>query len=136
MPDRIQLRRTAGWRLPPGARSVARPHPWSNPFRIGYVAIEIAVGCYSPTNTRWEDRTTLRAPFPLAQHPYRLIDSRDLAVNMFTGWGERRHALTPDGTSVPYPDAARAWLHGLDLACYCPLDEPCHVDVLLRWANP
>ena len=26
-------------------------------------------------------------------------------------------------------------LAGRDLACWCPLDEPCHADVLLRLAN-
>ncbi|MCZ4118092.1 DUF4326 domain-containing protein [Streptomyces sp. H39-S7] len=26
-------------------------------------------------------------------------------------------------------------LHGLDLMCTCPLDVPCHADVLLRLAN-
>lgn len=29
-------------------------------------------------------------------------------------------------------DAARRDLAGLDLACWCRLDEPCHADVLLR----
>ena len=29
----------------------------------------------------------------------------------------------------------RAELRGVDLACWCPLDEPCHADVLLRVAN-
>jgi Domain of unknown function (DUF4326) len=29
----------------------------------------------------------------------------------------------------------RAELAGRDLACWCPLDEPCHADVLLRVAN-
>lgn len=29
----------------------------------------------------------------------------------------------------------RAELRGRDLACYCPLDLPCHADVLLRVAN-
>jgi len=29
----------------------------------------------------------------------------------------------------------RAVLRGVDLACWCPLDEPCHADVLLRVAN-
>jgi hypothetical protein len=27
-------------------------------------------------------------------------------------------------------------LGGFDLACWCPLGEPCHVDVLLELANP
>jgi hypothetical protein len=26
-------------------------------------------------------------------------------------------------------------LRGKDLWCYCTLDQPCHADVLLRWAN-
>lgn len=26
-------------------------------------------------------------------------------------------------------------LRGKDLACWCPLDQPCHVDVLLELAN-
>ncbi|SLN36974.1 hypothetical protein AQS8620_01335 [Aquimixticola soesokkakensis] len=26
-------------------------------------------------------------------------------------------------------------LRGKDLACWCPLDQPCHADVLIRWAN-
>jgi hypothetical protein len=26
-------------------------------------------------------------------------------------------------------------LRGRDLACYCPLDEPCHADVLIEVAN-
>ena len=29
----------------------------------------------------------------------------------------------------------RDQLRGHDLACYCPLDEQCHADVLLRLAN-
>ena len=63
MPQRIQLRRTAGWRKPPGAVVVARPTRWGNPF------------------------------------------------------------------------AFRAALAGHDLACWCPLDGPCHADVLLEIAN-
>lgn len=31
--------------------------------------------------------------------------------------------------------AIRAELRGKDLACWCPLDEPCHADVLLELAN-
>jgi hypothetical protein len=32
-------------------------------------------------------------------------------------------------------DDVRCELRGRDLACYCPLDEPCHADVLLELAN-
>lgn len=34
-PERIQLRRTKGWRLPPNTVVVARPSKWGNPFKVG-----------------------------------------------------------------------------------------------------
>jgi hypothetical protein len=40
--------------------------------------------------------------------------------------------------ALQYPDVQRAWLvplRGRDLACWCPLDQPCHADVLLALAN-
>ena len=33
-PQRIQRRRTRGWRLPEGAIIVTRPTKWGNPFRV------------------------------------------------------------------------------------------------------
>lgn len=35
MPQRIQRRRTKGWRIPEGAVYVGRPTKWGNPFRVG-----------------------------------------------------------------------------------------------------
>lgn len=37
----------------------------------------------------------------------------------------------------PYPSAEEivAYLGGRDLACWCPLAQPCHADVLLELAN-
>ena len=32
-------------------------------------------------------------------------------------------------------ELARTELRGKDLACWCPLDKPCHADVLLELAN-
>jgi hypothetical protein len=32
-------------------------------------------------------------------------------------------------------DPIREELRGKDLACWCPLDQPCHADVLLEIAN-
>lgn len=43
-PQRLRLSRQRGWRLPPGAKSVARPTKWGNPWRVGgHVTAEIAV---------------------------------------------------------------------------------------------
>lgn len=41
----------------------------------------------------------------------------------------------PAGISYPSREEIRAELAGRDLACWCPLDGPCHADVLLEIAN-
>ena len=45
-----------------------------------------------------------------------------------------REDLLAGRLAVTVDDAKRE-LRGCDLACYCPLDEPCHADVLLAAAN-
>ena len=42
-PERVQLRRTKGWRMPPNTVKVARPTMWGNPFRIGDFGVPDAV---------------------------------------------------------------------------------------------
>ena len=39
------------------------------------------------------------------------------------------------GANAAYRAEVRTALAGKDLACWCKLDEPCHADILLRWAN-
>lgn len=39
---------------------------------------------------------------------------------------------------VDHPKTSERWaqeLRGKNLACFCPLDQPCHADVLLELAN-
>ena len=50
-------------------------------------------------------------------------------VRLFRDWAE---LTSPPG----WIDAVRAELTGRDLACWCPLAQPCHADVLLELANP
>jgi len=45
----------------------------------------------------------------------------------------REHLAQPEQTALRA--AIRAELRGRNLACWCPLDEPCHADVLLEIAN-
>jgi hypothetical protein len=75
-------------------------------------------------------------------NPY---DYRDLAggraeaVERYAGWiVNPRSEPTRCGTTTYRPSTVeeiQAQLRGRDLACWCPLDEPCHGDVLLEIAN-
>lgn len=42
-PQRIQRKRTAGWRMPPNTISVTRPGKWGNPFTANEHGIEAAL---------------------------------------------------------------------------------------------
>lgn len=106
MPERIRLRRTHGWRLPAGAVWAARPGRWGNPFTIGQCSpAEYGVRAV-PAGINVYD----------AAH----------AVALYEFWA----------TTTPYYlDAARIALTGRDLACWCPLGDPCHADWLLDAIN-
>lgn len=55
--------------------------------------------------------------------------TRQECVDLFDRWMRRQEPMWADHP----PDAAE--LRGKDLACWCPLDQPCHADVLLKLAN-
>ncbi len=59
-------------------------------------------------------------------HPLQL--GRDEAVRRY------RDDLVASRLRVSIDDVTRE-LRGRDLACYCPLEQPCHADVLLAIAN-
>lgn len=129
-PKRIQRRRTKGWRMPEGAVYVGRPSRWGNPFQVGAYFINRGPWADAPYPDRGPARERDRTP-PWGQ-PYREIVS--VVAN-------RQHATDLFRAHIAYenvawdPDLIRAELAGMDLVCWCPLDAPCHADVLLELAN-
>lgn len=106
MPERVQRQRKAGQPgMPAGAIYVGRPTRWGNPFIVGREIIP-PVNSYQPQPVFVRD----------AEHAVRLYR------NWITGAALRCADVVPD-------------LGGRDLACWCPLDRPCHADVLLQLAN-
>lgn len=56
-----------------------------------------------------------------------IIDSQH-AIDLFE---QMLESMQEAGTLKDYLEPLR----GRDLLCFCGLDKPCHVDVLLKWAN-
>ncbi|HEY8881900.1 MAG TPA: DUF4326 domain-containing protein [Dermatophilaceae bacterium] len=153
-PVRIQLRRTKGWRKPEGAVVVSRPTKWGNPFayhdRMGGLVH------YGPRHLErfgreWDFEGRISANGTHHDMWY----SPDDIIETHVRWATRAEVVelfrltltapTP-GMRMAYPTRAghfaefqfheiRADLAGKDLACWCPLDQPCHADVLLELAN-
>jgi hypothetical protein len=55
------------------------------------------------------------------------------ADGMVMGFAAHAAMAGPVPKLPPRPDVTS--LRGKDLACFCPLDQPCHADVLLELAN-
>lgn len=119
-PVRLQLRRSRGFDLQAASRAlnglpavvVSRPSPFGNPFTFEAV---IAEG--------------LAAGKP---------EARRIAVARFEDWiaGSDRCRQGPESEARRAEILRRLpELEGRNLACWCPLDGPCHADVLLRLAN-
>lgn len=106
MPDRVQLSRRKGWRMPDNTVSVARPGSLGNPFIVG------------KHGTREE-----------CVRLFGLMMAGYLSLTVGPTITEQREARARILERLPD-------LRGKNLACWCRLDgKPCHADVLLELAN-
>lgn len=118
-PKRIQRKRTRGWRMPAHAIYVGRPSRWGNPYTMvveGF-GIQRSLDLYRETaQGHWNPSLIADMGNSLGAEVYRA----------HCDWLQRVRILR---------DGIRGELAGKDLACWCPLDQPCHADVLLELAN-
>lgn len=125
-PRRVQLSRAAGARLPAGAINVARPTRWGNPFKVGSPASISGehwgsnIGAYDANDLRWFDHELVGG----------LTDALTVAL-----YADALAEELADGDEDGTLRAGLLELRGHDLACWCKPGEPCHADVLLRYAN-
>jgi hypothetical protein len=108
-PHRVQLSRRKGWRMPPDTVKVSRPTKWGNPFTV---------------SQKMNPGSKVGGAMG-----YYAVPTVEDAVECY------RLMLAAEG---PRASALREDLHelrGKNLACWCPLDQPCHADMLLEIAN-
>lgn len=118
MPVRIQRKRTRGWKAPEGTVFCTRSSKWQNPFRIGDPwPFDVLGHRYIVT---WDSRD---GPGTRTRADTRPMDRTDV-ICAYRQWIEvrliRNPSLFEPLREVPY------------LACWCAVDEPCHVDVILE----
>lgn len=135
-PQRVQLRRTKGWRMPANTVSVARPGKFGNPYRvehdplwyggrIGFDGKPIVMNgpwmCVMPSSRHYSASS---AGFWFQAKS----EAKAKAIELFRFRAE--HLITGQALRADLID-----LRGKNLACWCPLHSPCHADVLLDLAN-
>jgi hypothetical protein len=150
-PVRVQRKRTKGWRMPEGVVYVGRGSKWGNAFIVGQAQLRFPRVDGTDTwqfegrlhKTSGQKHTFSHSDYTVNAHGdklYRITwhDVRDATreecVALF------REEMTGELDMLEYRyksrvDDIRGDLAGKDLACWCPLDKPCHADVLLELAN-
>jgi hypothetical protein len=121
-PVRLQRSRVKGARLvsPNGLPVVyvGRGSKWGNPWRV----------LWSRFDGYWVvvDSPDVCGP--------QFDAGRDKSLMLKSALRAFRKSLTSENLSLTVDDVRRE-LRGKNLACWCPLDGPCHADVLLATAN-
>lgn len=119
---RVQRTRVKGGGMPEGAVYVGRPTKWGNPFFHAqqFLGLDVALKLYRNTVTGMWNPALLDG---LRYNPTIAYDDHCRFIERFTRFGESPLV------------SVRLDLRGHDLACWCPLDRPCHADILLEIAN-
>lgn len=104
--------------MPEGAVYVGRPTRWGNPFSaLPFLDLDRSIRLYEQAVAgMWLTGPVAHLPDEQLQAVYQA----------WTDWQRRMGE---------HPTEAAWSLKGLNLACWCPLDQPCHADVLLDRAN-
>lgn len=119
-PHRVQLSRAKGWRKPENTVVVSRPSKFGNPFTMAeYRAFEARLDFHPKSDADVRSELVERFRSVVTHGP----DSLYWTMENFQQVLIICRALD-DGE-----------LAGKNLACWCPLDQPCHADVLLEIAN-
>lgn len=107
IPERVQRKRAKGWRMPENTVYVGRGSKWGNPFVIGkeFVRPKMKPGGGQIANTVQDNEHAVRL--------YERFTAKEVRIQV----------------------EAYQQLRGKNLACWCPLDKPCHASVLLEIAN-
>ena len=113
MIQRIKLRRTKGWRMPPNTIVVTRPGAFGNPF----TPEQCREAGYTGTDTEIKERCVEAFRAWLGPHWRENWDGSE---------SEKRR----ENILRRLPE-----LRGKNLACWCKQVDACHGDVLLELAN-
>lgn len=115
-PQRIQLKRSKGWRMPENAAKVDRTTEYGNPYRVG-PSVPIT------TDKEWAVISDSDLWFFATKR-----EAAEAAVKLFQAYIDLPQ-------NRPLRDRGIFALRGKDIGCWCATDMPCHGDVWLNLAN-
>jgi hypothetical protein len=122
---RIQRKRKKGWKMPLNTVYVGRGSFWGNPFRVGTPVTNGALAIV----TFNLDAFSYRKFRDSGGYP---VPDIKTCLSFYQKWLTWRLAA---GMGKDKGLERIKELNGKNLCCWCPLDKPCHADILLKIAN-
>ncbi len=120
MPERIQLKRTKGWRMPENTVKVDRTsRKWGNPYKVCQI-----------DGGSWEVFLCLNGALAgptVGTYPTKMI-ALGAAIRL-----HRERILGPEGDLLR--QLAKKELRGKNVGCWCGEGQPCHGDTWIEVAN-
>jgi len=140
-PIRVQRKRTKGWKMPENTAYVGRPTKFGNIYKVGKTIKECDYfpNPYFKETDLFGRGISLRQPYTENFMRLNKIDENtvldyELAVTLYEKQWENylMYDEVEGNGSIMYELGK---LRGKNLACFCALDKPCHVDILLKIVN-
>jgi hypothetical protein len=114
---RIQRKRIKGWKMPENAKYVGRPTKWGNPFKLSPDGCILYYNSERLIDSQWCNWSE--------NGGFEIKDVVGLYKQWLDGKLQKEHPYLPKPPSIEE-------LKGKDLACFCSLSSPCHVDAILE----
>ena len=118
--------RTKGWRMPANTKYVGRRTKWGNPYRVMWFVEGPAE--WNVPNGGWK---VVSQDGTLMSYNALKLPAIYTSIRLYRRYIEK---IETDRKRAMLPSFLEP-LKGKNLACWCPLDQPCHADILLDMAN-
>ena len=130
IPIRVQRKRTKGWRMPENTVCVTRGTPLGNGFIVGQEVPAIFDKMY--IFDKYSDCPAYLDNLDYLKYVQRghLIEDTETAIRLYEqylNWLQNKFPQRYEYIKEKLKDK--------NLACFCPLNQPCHADILLKIAN-
>ena len=122
MAERIQRKRTGGWKMPENTIYVGRPTKWGNPIKLDGDCIYIDASYRRKIFNPWVFYNVGDIDDVIYLFE-KILKGTQFQNNDLQYWSDHFKKLNVKD------------LRGKPLSCWCKLTDKCHVDVLLKYAN-
>lgn len=117
---RVQRKRTKGYKLPKNTVCVSRPNKWGNPMKLVGDTIYIDAGYRRKVLDKWVILCEMSDIDDMLDFYFHIIRGTQFNDKDLQYWSDKFSTYDIEE------------LRDKNLACWCPLSDRCHIDIILK----